>query len=62
MASRMRWLVNASAQLALTGVTVQPDDGLKGLRRYVPRRPEVGQGGAMNGEVLGNLLFVRRRT
>jgi hypothetical protein len=26
---------------------------------YVPARPEVGQRGAMNGEILGYFLFVR---
>ena len=41
-------------QFALTVVTIEADDGLKSLRRYVPARLEVGQGRAMNGEVLGN--------
>jgi hypothetical protein len=32
---------------------------LTSLRRYIPTRSEVGQGGAMHMEVLGNALLVR---
>ena len=64
----MRWGLNPYSeryktpphkhQFTLTSVTVQADDRLKSLRRYVPARPEVGQGGAMDREEFGDLLFV----
>jgi hypothetical protein len=65
----MRWGLNPYSeryktpphkhQFTLTSVTVQADDRLKSLRRYVPARPEVGQRRAMNGEVLGYAMLVR---
>jgi hypothetical protein len=45
-------------QLALAGVSIQPDDRLKRLRRYVLARPEVGQGRAVEVEVLGDALLI----
>jgi hypothetical protein len=44
---------------ALSGIAIQPNDRLEGLRRYIPARAEVRQGWAVDREVFGNLLFVR---
>jgi hypothetical protein len=45
-------------QLTLAGVTAQADDALERLRRNIPARTEVGQGWAVNSEVLGNALLI----
>jgi hypothetical protein len=44
--------------LTITGIAVEPDDGLEGLRGYVVGRAEVGDRRAMHLEVLSDALFI----
>jgi hypothetical protein len=41
------------------GIPVQPNYRLEGLRRYVPRRPEIGHDWTVDGEEFCDLLFIR---
>jgi hypothetical protein len=44
--------------LALASIAIEADNGLKGLRCYVPRRTEVSNGRPIDMEVLRNALLI----
>jgi hypothetical protein len=49
---------NDAQDLALASIAIEADDGLKGLRCYVPRRPEVRHGWPIDMEVLRDALLI----